>query len=177
MRTGRLTVHPIDSLTVKMARRLVLIVGSPLALACGGDSTSPSSGPPAHLNAVSDLNRAAVVGDTIPGGLVVSVTDASGRPVSGASVAFAVTGGNGSTSPRIATTGSNGQAKATWNLGTIAGDNVVETPSPAPTTPGATATPTTAPTTAPPTSGPVVLPRSITGQPAAEQTCSSGQTF
>jgi hypothetical protein len=108
-----------------MARRLVLIVGAPLALACGGDSTSPSSGPPAHLNAVSDLNRAAVVGDTIPGGLVVSVTDASGRPVSGASVAFAVTGGNGSTSPRIATTGSNGQAKATWNLGTIAGDNVI----------------------------------------------------
>lgn len=57
--------------------------------------------------------------------------------------------------------------------GTIAGGNVVDTPSPAPTTTHASA----APTTAAPTSGPVTLPRSITGQPATEQTCSSGQTF
>src|SRR3954469_5835315 len=57
--------------------------------------------------------------------------------------------------------------------GTIAGQNVAETPSPAPTSSGGTA----APTTAPPTGGAVVLPRSITGQAAAEQTCSSGQTF
>jgi LCP family protein required for cell wall assembly len=58
--------------------------------------------------------------------------------------------------------------------GTFAGDNVVETPSPAPTTSkGATAPPTTAPATG----APVTLPRSITGQAAAEQTCSSGQTF
>lgn len=59
--------------------------------------------------------------------------------------------------------------------GTIAGDNVVETPSPAPTTTDASAAPTTS--SPPPTSGPVTLPRSITGQPATEQTCSSGQTF
>ncbi len=57
--------------------------------------------------------------------------------------------------------------------GTIAGDDVVETPSPAPTTTGAAATPTITPQT----SGPVTLPRSITGQAATEQTCSSGQTF
>ena len=57
--------------------------------------------------------------------------------------------------------------------GTIAGDNIVETPSPSPTATGTSA----APTTAPPTSGPVTLPRSITGQAATEQTCSSGQTF
>ena len=57
--------------------------------------------------------------------------------------------------------------------GTIAGDDVVETPSPAPTTTDAAASPTIAPET----NGPVVLPHSITGQAAAEQTCSSGQTF
>ena len=125
MRTGRLAVHSIDSLTVQIARRLVFIVGAPLALACGGDSTSPSSGPPAHVSAIGDLNRTATVGATIQSGLAVSVTDASGKPVAGASVAFAVTGGNGSTSPRIATTGSNGQATAAWTLGTIAGDNVI----------------------------------------------------
>jgi LCP family protein required for cell wall assembly len=58
--------------------------------------------------------------------------------------------------------------------GTIPGENIVETPSPAPTT---TKGPSATPTTAPPTSGPVTLPRSITGQAATEQTCSSGQTF
>jgi len=57
--------------------------------------------------------------------------------------------------------------------GTIAGNNIVETPSPGPTATGASTTPTAAP----PTSGPVTLPRSITGQAATEQTCSSGQTF
>jgi hypothetical protein len=112
-------------LIVKMSRRLVLLAAAPLALACGGDSTSPSVGPPAHLGALADLNRTAAVGTTIPAGLVVSVTDASGHAVTGASVAFAVTGGNGSTSPRIATTGANGQATAAWTLGTIAGDNVI----------------------------------------------------
>jgi hypothetical protein len=112
-------------LIVQMARKLVLIATASVALACGGDSTSPAIGPPAHLAAVTDLNRNAVVGATIPGGLVVTVTDASGRAVAGASVAFAVTGGNGSTNPRIATTGSNGQATAAWTLGTIAGDNVI----------------------------------------------------
>jgi len=61
--------------------------------------------------------------------------------------------------------------------GTFAGDVVVETPSPAPTTGGPTAHASATPTTAPETSAPVTLPRSITGQPAAEQTCSSGQTF
>ena len=118
---------PVDShLSLMMPPRcLVLIAAAPLALACGHDSTSPSAGPPSHLAAGTPLNQSAVVGTTIAGGLVVAVTDASGRPVSGASVAFAVTGGNGSTNPRIATTGTNGQATATWTLGTIAGDNII----------------------------------------------------
>ncbi len=124
MRAGRVAVPSINSWIVNTYRRLVLIAAAPLALACGGDSTSPT-GPAAHLAATTDLSRTATVGTTISAGLVVSVTDASGRAVSGAMVAFAVTGGNGATNPRIATTGSNGQATATWTLGTIAGDNVI----------------------------------------------------
>jgi hypothetical protein len=112
-------------LIVKMSRRLVLLAAAPLAVACGGDSTSASSGAAAHLVAATDLNRSAVVATTITGGLVVTVTDAAGRPVSGASVAFAVIAGNGSTNPRIAMTGTNGQATAAWTLGTIVGDNAV----------------------------------------------------
>lgn len=58
-------------------------------------------------------------------GIVVTVTDASGRPVAGAAVALAVTLGNGSTNPRVAVTDAKGQATATWNLGTIVGPNEV----------------------------------------------------
>ena len=45
--------------------------------------------------------------------------------MAGAAVAFAVTAGNGVTSPRVAITDAAGQASATWTLGTIAGPNQV----------------------------------------------------
>jgi hypothetical protein len=94
--------------------------------ACGGDGgTGPSTNPPARLDAVTDLSRAAAVGTSVPGGIVVKVSDASGRPVQNAAVAFAVTLGNGSTTPRVATTDSKGQATAVWTLGTIIGQNEV----------------------------------------------------
>ena len=94
--------------------------------ACGSDGgTGPSNNPPARLDAVTDLSRTAAVGTAVPGGIIVKVSDASGRPVQNAAVAFAVTQGNGSTSPRVATTDSKGQATATWTLGTILGQNEV----------------------------------------------------
>jgi hypothetical protein len=92
-------------------------------LACGGDTTRPVVGPPAHLDAVSTLSGAAAVATAVPGGVVVKVTDDAGHPVTGASVAFAVTIGNGSTNPRIAVTDANGQAATAWTLGTVAGAN------------------------------------------------------
>jgi len=94
--------------------------------ACGSDGgTGPSTNPPARLDALTELSRSAPVGTAVPGGIVVKVTDASGRPVQNAAVALAVTLGNGSTSPRVATTDSKGQATATWTLGTIVGQNEV----------------------------------------------------
>ena len=72
------------------------------ALACGSDSTRPVIGPPARLDALSELSRSAPVATAVPGGLVVKVSDASGHAVAGVSVAFAVTVGNGTTNPRIA---------------------------------------------------------------------------
>ena len=95
------------------------------ALACSGDSTRPVIGPPAQLDALSGLNSSATVATVVPGGIVVKVTDASGHAVTGASVAFAVTVGNGSTNPRIAVTDANGQATVAWTLGTVAGSNEV----------------------------------------------------
>jgi hypothetical protein len=96
------------------------------AVACGAsENTGPSTEPPAKVEAASDLQRTAVVGTAVPGGNVVKVTDASGRPVLGATVAFAVTAGNGSANPRLALTDAKGQASATWTLGTIVGPNEV----------------------------------------------------
>src|SRR4029079_7916089 len=86
---------------------------------CGHDSTSPSAGPPARLDPLSDQNRSAQVGTIVPGGIVVKVSDNSGHPVVGATVALAVTLGNGVTLPRVAVTDAKGQATAAWTLGTI----------------------------------------------------------
>ncbi|HEY9227199.1 MAG TPA: hypothetical protein VIP11_11160, partial [Gemmatimonadaceae bacterium] len=86
---------------------------------------SPSSSPPAHLDAIGPTSRTATVASSIPGALVVKVTDADGRPVNNVAVAFAVTSGNGSTNPRVALTDSKGEATATWTLGTIVGANQV----------------------------------------------------
>ncbi len=106
-------------------RRWLPIAAVAAVSACGSDSTSPSNGPAARIDAVADENRSAQVGATVPGGIVVKVSDASGRPVVGASVALAVTLGNGVTMPRVAVTDSKGQATATWTLGTIVGQNQV----------------------------------------------------
>jgi hypothetical protein len=106
--------------------RALLFLSSTAALACGGGETvSPSNEPPANIAPVSDLARTAAVGSAVTGGLVVKVTDAQGRPVKGATVAFAVTQGNGTTNPRLATTDANGQAATQWTLGTIVGGNEV----------------------------------------------------
>jgi len=101
----------------------ILIVS--IVAACGHDGTGPSSGPPAHLDAGASLSRSATVGTAVSGGVVVKVTDAGGRPVQNAAVAFAVTLGNGSVTPRLATTDGSGQASAVWTLGTIVGPNEV----------------------------------------------------
>jgi hypothetical protein len=106
--------------------RIWLPVVAVLALAaCGKDSTGPTAGPPARLDALSAQSRSAQVGTSVPGGIVVKVSDASGHPVAGATVALAVTLGNGVTMPRVAVTDSKGQATATWTLGTIIGQNEV----------------------------------------------------
>src|SRR5215217_3529399 len=90
--------------------RLRSLIVLSFAAACGSDTTGPSTSPPAHLDAVGDLSRTATVGALVPGGIVVKVSDANGRPVQGTTVALAVTAGNGSTNPRLATTDAKGQA-------------------------------------------------------------------
>lgn len=110
----------------RLAARWPFLAGVVVLAACGGSEISgPSHQPPAHIAAVTDLSRSATVAAVLTDGIAVKVTDAKGRPVQGATVAFAVTMGNGSTSPRLGTTDANGQATTTWTLGTIAGVNEV----------------------------------------------------
>src|SRR5215831_9445120 len=117
-----------------MTFRLVLRLGATAlsaaaiaaaAGACGKDSVSPSKEVPARLEATSSVSASAPVGSSLSKALVVKVTDAGGAPVANAAVAFAVTQGNGSTSPRVANTDDKGLATASWTLGTILGPNEV----------------------------------------------------
>ena len=154
-------------------RRLLSLVALFAFEACGSDATGPSNQPPAHLDAVADLARTAAVGAAVPGGIVVKVTDAGGRAVQGATVALAVTLGNGSTSPRLATTDSKGQATAAWTLGTIVGPNeVTATVSGVGTTVKFSAT-----GTAGPVSAIAISPQSARLLPAADTTRITAQSL
>jgi len=89
---------------------------------CGGDSTAPREDPqPTRALAVSGDQQTGTVGQQLPAALVVQINDQDGSPMSGVSVAFAVTQGGGSASSPTASTAGNGQASTDWTLGTVAG--------------------------------------------------------
>ncbi len=106
--------------------RLVLVfaLAASVAAACGRDATSPF-GAPTDLAALSSSTVSGTAGIPLPTPVVVTVTDADRRPVKGAVVTFAITGGLGSTSPAVGTTDGRGQASTTWTLGTAAGANTL----------------------------------------------------
>jgi hypothetical protein len=70
---------------------------------------------------VSGDGQTGTVGQQLAQSLVVQVNDQSGTAMSGITVDFTVTGGNGSVSPASGTTGSDGQVSTDWTLGTGAG--------------------------------------------------------
>src|SRR5512144_1383615 len=90
---------------------------------CKGGEAGPSDGPPARLDAASQVSQSGTVGATLQAPVVVKVRDASGRVVLGATVTFSVTQGNGSVSPRVTTSDNSGEARTTWTLGTVTGLN------------------------------------------------------
>ena len=90
------------------------------AAACS-DSTSPSSPTPAAIAPVSGDAQTGTVGSTLASPIVFEVTTASQAPVSGVSVSFSVTSGNGTVSPAIAVTDANGTASTQLTLGSAAG--------------------------------------------------------
>lgn len=91
-------------------------------------STTPA-GPATQLQKVSGDLQEGTAGTALPAQLGVRAVDASGNPVSGVTVTFAVTQGGGSVSPTTAVTGADGIARSTWTLGATAGSSQTATAS------------------------------------------------
>lgn len=95
--------------------------GSPVAF-----SAVALAGLPAQLLAVAGLGQLATVATALITRPAVQLKDASGNPVAGASVTFAVSGGGGSLTGSTQLTNAAGIATVgSWTLGTIAGPNTL----------------------------------------------------
>jgi adhesin/invasin len=74
---------------------------------------------------MSGNDQSAVAGSELPDPLVVRVTDASGRAVSGLSVVWVISEGGGSVEPLFTVTDGSGRASTRWTLGRSPGRNRV----------------------------------------------------
>src|SRR5690242_16114664 len=118
-------IVPLSMLFFRFARAIPLLVVVAAFGCVAGESSAPSRHVAAALAPISDVTRTVAAGTTVPGGPAVKVTDAAGNAVSGATVAFTVTAGNGTVNPHLAVTDANGQATTAWTAGTITGANEV----------------------------------------------------
>src|SRR5689334_10228294 len=87
-------------------------------LRCSGDNVAPRDA--SAIAMASGNGQTGAVGTALANPLVVLVTDAQGKPVQGASVAWTVSGG-GSVSSASTTTGADGKASVSRTLGPAAG--------------------------------------------------------
>lgn len=96
-----------------------------LALATCGDGGGdggvvpppPPPSAPSAISLVSGGGQQAFAGAELPDSVVVRVSDAQGRPFSGAAVRFSVTQGGGSAAPAATTTDAAGLASTRWRIG------------------------------------------------------------
>ncbi len=99
------------------------------ALEVTSASFNVAPGAATTLTAVSSLSQSAAAGALVSAPPSVRVSDASGNPVSGVSVTFAVISGGGTITPAstatVVTNASGVAALTQWRLGTIAGANSV----------------------------------------------------
>ncbi len=93
-----------------------------LVMGCSSDSGGPSSGAAASMGVASGSVQSGTVGAPLTTPIGVRVVDASGDPVSGVAVTFAVTVGGGSVAAAgPVNTNSGGVASTIWTIGTVAG--------------------------------------------------------
>jgi hypothetical protein len=93
------------------------------AVACGGTAEPTVTGPSA-IDILSGNGQVAVTGSSLQRPLTVKVS-ASGSPVKGATVTFAVASGPATVSPASAVTDASGQASTQVTLGAAAGDAMI----------------------------------------------------
>ncbi len=97
---------------------------------CGGSDgvVTPEEGLPAALAVLGGGAQTGTVGQALPDTLVVRVTDSRDRPVQATRVQFLVLAGGAGADviPDTALTDADGQARARWVLGTLAGPQRVE---------------------------------------------------
>jgi subtilisin family serine protease len=109
----------------------LLAVLASLAIACGGDSsTPPDLSQPAKLTLVSGDGQSGN-GSALPTPLVVRVTDPRDGPVAGVAITWSTSDATASLTGTTTTTDEQGQAKTNWMLGTSAGRQTVTATTPA----------------------------------------------
>jgi hypothetical protein len=113
----------ISRFTIPRGRVLLhaLTSAAASALAACSDSTGLSTPTPAAIAAVSGAGQSGLVGSTLTSPVVFEVTTAADAPVSGVTVAFAVTTGTATLTPTTAVTDANGTASTQVTLGASAG--------------------------------------------------------
>lgn len=84
------------------------------------------AGPVAVVQAIAGDAQTGAAGATLGSVLTVRATDASGNPVPGAGVAWAIRTSGGSLVPLTASTDADGRAHARWTLGAAAGAHSAE---------------------------------------------------
>ncbi|MEP6617957.1 MAG: Ig-like domain-containing protein [bacterium] len=111
--------------SVVAARAALSLSVVTLLAACGSDSsTGAKVGPAARVEIATAPPATSPVGGA-GGTLAVRVVDATGNPVSGIAVAFAVPSGSAKVSPGAALTDASGLASTQITLGNIAGPSVL----------------------------------------------------
>jgi len=101
----------------------VLMFGA-AAVGCGGDGGGNNT--PAAIRIVAGNNQDAEVGTKVPIDPVARVTNASGEPLEGVNVTFAVVAGGGSVAEPRTVTNRDGEATpGSWTLGSEPGANAL----------------------------------------------------
>lgn len=118
---GRASAGPWTLATTAGSNTLTATVG---VVQGPGIFVTGTAGAPATVGAVAGNAQTATVNTAVATAPRVRVNDASGNPVPGAAVTFAVTSGGGSITGATATTDAAGLATVgSWTLGTTAGAN------------------------------------------------------
>jgi hypothetical protein len=90
------------------------------------NATASGAAGPTNITLVSGGDQTAYTGEPVPDSVIVRVTDASGTPMPGVAVAFAVTTGGGSLTGAAAETDADGRAApGSWTLGATPGTNTI----------------------------------------------------